>query len=91
MRPTATAATAAILCVVAILSGCGGASNSGGDTTCAEFLARDDSGRDAIAAKMLKERNGSNSSTNDVVAKRLALDGLCKPADKQGAKISDLA
>jgi acid stress chaperone HdeA len=91
MRSTATAAVAAILCVAAVVGGCSGASNDGGDTTCAEFLASDGSGRDAIVAKMLKERNASNSSTNDVVAKRMLLDGLCKPADKQGDKISDLA
>ena len=90
-RPTAAAAAAAILCVAAIVGGCGGASNSGGDTTCKDFLAMSDNDKDATAAKLLKERNASNSSTNDVVAKRLALDGLCKPADKQGTKLSDVA
>ncbi|MDT5014952.1 MAG: hypothetical protein QOD39_1112, partial [Mycobacterium sp.] len=32
-----------------------------------------------------------NASTADVEAKRRVLIGLCQPADKQGAAISDLA
>jgi acid stress chaperone HdeA len=84
-------AAAAVLCAAAIVSGCGGASNDGGDTTCKDFLALGDKGKDAVVARMLKERNGSNSSTGDVVVKRLAIVGFCQPADKQGSKIGDLA
>jgi acid stress chaperone HdeA len=90
MRRAVTAA-AAVLCAVAIISGCGGAGNSGGDTTCKDFLAMSDNDKDATAAKMLKERNGRNASTSDVKGERVILVGLCKPTDKQGTKISDLA
>lgn len=79
------------VCLTALVTACSGASNSGGDTTCMEFLAMGNDDKDATVARMLKERNGSNSSTGDVVAKRLAVIDLCEPADKQGSKIGDLA
>jgi acid stress chaperone HdeA len=74
-----------------LLGGCGGASNSGGDTTCKDFLAMSNNDKDATAARMLKERNGRNASTQDVEIKRITLIGLCQPADKQPAKIGQLA
>jgi acid stress chaperone HdeA len=89
MNRTAVAAAAVIGGLV--LGGCGGASNSGGDTTCKDFLAMSDNDKDATSARMLKERNGRNASTQDVEIKRITLVGLCQPADKQGAKIDDLA
>jgi acid stress chaperone HdeA len=86
-----TAVVAAAVIGGLVLGGCGGASNSGGDTTCKDFLAKSDNDKDATAARMLKERNGRNASTQDVEVKRITLVGLCQPADKQAAKISDLA
>jgi acid stress chaperone HdeA len=82
----ATAASALVL-----ITGCSGASNNGGDTTCKDFLAMRDRDRDATVAKMLKEREGRNASTGDIEDKRMILVGLCQRADKQGAKISELA
>ena len=90
MKRIVTAATA-VLCAVAIVSGCGGASNDGGDTTCKDFLALNDNGKDATVAKMLKVSNGRNSSTSDVELKRVTLVGSCQPADKRDSKIGDLA
>jgi acid stress chaperone HdeA len=77
--------------VMALISGCSGAGNDGGDTSCQEFLAKSTDDKDATVAMMLKKRNGRNASTSDVESTRTALIGFCKPADKQGAKISDLA
>ena len=74
-----------------VISGCSGASNNGGDTTCKDFLAMRVNDKDAAVAKMLKEREARNASTGDVEAKRTILVGLCQPADKQGTRISDLA
>jgi acid stress chaperone HdeA len=74
-----------------LISGCAGASNNGGDTTCKDFLAMRDSDKDATVAKMLKEREGRNASTGDIENKRMILIGFCQPADKQGTKISELA
>ena len=74
-----------------LISGCSGASNDGGDTTCKSFLAMRVDDRDAAVAKMLKEREARNASTGEVDDKRTILMGLCQPADKQSSKISDLA
>jgi acid stress chaperone HdeA len=74
-----------------LISGCSGASNSGGDTTCKDFLGMRVNDRDAAVAKMLKEREARNASTGDIEDKRTMLVGLCQPSDKQGSKISDLA
>ena len=83
-------AVAAAVAAMILVSGCSGASNSGGDTTCTDFLSMRDRDRDATVAKMLKEREGRNASTGDIEEKRMILVGLCQPADKQGSKISEL-
>lgn len=80
---------AVILCAIALLTGCAGASNSGGDTTCADFLAKRPDDMDATVARMLKERNGRNSSTMDVVNTRLKVLAAC--AGKPDVTIGDLA
>jgi acid stress chaperone HdeA len=84
-------AVAVTASAVVLISGCSGASNDGGDTTCKSFLAMRVNDRDAAVAKMLKEREARNASTGDIDDKRTILMGLCQPADKQGSQISDLA
>ena len=87
-----SAAMAVVASVVALVSGCsGGASNSGGDTICKDFLVMRDDDKDATTAKMLKERDGRNASTGDVKAERAILVGFCQRPEKQNAKISDVA
>jgi acid stress chaperone HdeA len=78
------------LAVVAVVAGCSGASNSGGDTKCADFLAMRTDDQDATIAKFLKERYGKNSSTSDVLSKRATVAALCAPGDRQDTKIGDL-
>ena len=90
MKQRSVAAAAAASALI-LISGCSGASNNGGDTTCKDFLAMRVDDRDATVAKMLKEREARNASTADVEDKRTMLVGLCQPSDKQGSKISDLA
>ena len=91
VRMKGIAVAAAVVMGVLVLVGCGGASNSGGDTTCRDFIAMSHNDEDATVAKILKERNGRNASTGDVQRMRTTLVELCQPADKQGAKISELA
>jgi acid stress chaperone HdeA len=83
-------AAAALLCVLAIVSGCAGASNSGGDTTCKDFLAARAADQGATVAKMLKVQNGRNGSTSDVESKREALVVACQPSGKQDVTIGDV-
>jgi acid stress chaperone HdeA len=75
---------------VALLAGCSGASNSGGDTTCRDFLTMRQDDMDATVAKLLKARNGRNSSTTDVINTRIGIVAACSPADKGDVKIGDV-
>jgi acid stress chaperone HdeA len=84
-------AVAAAASALVLISGCSGASNNGGNTTCKDFLAMRDNDKDAAVARMLKEREGRNASTGDIEAKRMILVGFCQPTDKQDSKISELA
>jgi hypothetical protein len=44
----------------------------------------------AAVAKLLKEREGRNSSTSNVMSRRTALAELCKPQENKDARIGDL-
>ena len=80
--------SAVVLGMIAVLTGCSGASNSGGDTTCGEFTAMRSENQDATVARMLKERNGRNSSTAEVINTRSQVLEAC--AGKADAEIGDL-
>jgi acid stress chaperone HdeA len=84
-------AVAVATSAMVLISGCSGAGNNGGDTTCKDFLAMRDNDKDAAVAKMQKEREGRNASTGDIEDKRMVLVKLCQPTDKQDSKISGLA
>ena len=79
-----------VISVIALLTGCSGASNSGADTTCRDFLAMRQDNQDATVARMLKERNGRNSSTTDVINTRIKTVDACTPADKADVTIGDV-
>lgn len=72
------------------LAACSGASNAGGDTACRDFVAMRSENMDATVARMLKERDGRNSSTTDVVSARTKVLAACQPADKADVKIGEL-
>lgn len=76
--------------VTIALGGCSGASNSGGDTTCASFVAVSTSDQDATVAKLLKQRNGRNASTADVVDARLRAVQACSADDRRDTPIGQL-
>lgn len=82
---------AVIASVIALLTGCSGASNSGGDTTCRDFLAMRTENMDATVARMLKERNGRNSSTTDVINTRMKTLAACASPDRGDVRIGDVA
>jgi hypothetical protein len=73
-----------------VVAGCSGASNSGGKTTCGDFLAMRTEDQDATVAKLLKERIGRNSATGDIVAKRDSILESCGADDRTDAQIGDL-
>jgi hypothetical protein len=83
-----TAAAAA--CLVVLVAGCSGASNSGGKTTCEDFLAMRTDDQDATVAKLLKERNGRNSATGEIVDKRESIVESCGADNRADAEIGGL-
>lgn len=87
----AVAVLGAAVGMLVLLTGCAGASNTGGATTCGDFLAMRTEDMDATVARMLKERNGRNASSSDVIDTRVKVLAACEPADKADAKIGDLA
>jgi hypothetical protein len=76
--------------MMAVVAACSGASNSGGRTTCEDFLAMTTANQDATIARMLKERRGANSPMGDIVTERLATIESCQPSDNRDVNIGDL-
>lgn len=73
--------TAAVIVALGFaLAGCAG--NSGGSTTCRDFNGMTTDAQGAAIAKMLKERNGLNSSTGEVEGTVAATLRACAAADK---------
>ena len=74
--------TVAVLAAIGVaIAGC--AANGDGSTTCQDFngMSRDERG--ATVARMLKERNGLNSSTSDVMTQVSTTLRACSSADNQ--------
>ena len=72
---------AALVAIGVVVAGCAG--SSGGDTTCNDFNLLSNDARGAAIAKMLKERNGRNPSTQDVESRiESTLRSCASDADK---------
>jgi hypothetical protein len=80
--------TVAVLAAIGVaLAGCAG---SGGEsTTCGDFSGMSQDARGAAVARILKDRNGLNSSTSDVAAKVQSVLAFCAKAGNQGKTIGD--
>jgi hypothetical protein len=74
--------TVAVLAAIGVaIAGCSG--NGDGTTSCQDFSGMSRDERGATVARMLKERNGLNSSTSDVAAQvTRALEFCAKDANK---------
>ena len=72
--------TAAVLVALGVATaGCAG--HDGGSTTCTDFNGMTNDARGAAIAKMLKERNGLNSSTGDIERRVASTLRSCASAD----------
>jgi acid stress chaperone HdeA len=91
VKHSSVLAVVAAVGLIGIVGGCsGGVGNSGGDTSCKDFLAMSNDDMEATTAKMLKERDGRNASTGDVRNERAIVYNFCSRPDKAGAKLSDV-
>ena len=81
--------TVAVLAAIGVaLAGCTG--NGDGSTTCQDFngMSRDERG--ATVARLLKARNGLNSSTSDVMARVAATLEFCAKDVNRDKTVGDL-
>lgn len=69
--------TVAVLAAIGVaVAGCGG--NDGESTTCRDFNGMTQDARGAAVARMLKSRNGLNSSTSDVQGTVRTVSSFCE-------------
>ncbi len=81
--------TAAVVAALGVaIAGCTG--NGDASTTCRDFngMSRDERG--ATVARMLKERNGLNSSTSDVATRVANTSAFCAKDANRDKTVGDL-
>ncbi len=78
---------AALAAIGVALAGC--AANGDGSTTCQDFngMSRDERG--AAVARLLKERNGLNSSTSDVMTRVASTVEFCAKDANRDKTVGD--
>jgi acid stress chaperone HdeA len=83
-----TSVAAAGLTIGALLSGCG-AKAEGGDTSCKDFLAANDSDQQTAVNKMLKDEKGTDPAQLEITGTRLSVQTFCQTSGKQDSKIKE--
>jgi hypothetical protein len=81
--------TVAVLAAIGVaVAGCAG--NDGESTACRDFDGMSQDARGAAVARMLKERNGLNSSTSDVQRMVQRTLAFCATVGNQDKTIGDV-
>jgi acid stress chaperone HdeA len=81
--------TVAVLAAIGVaVAACAG--NDGESTTCRDFDGMSQDARGAAVARMLKERNGLNSSTSDVQGMVQRTLAFCATTGSQDKTIGDV-
>ncbi|MCV7012432.1 hypothetical protein H7I40_08505 [Mycolicibacterium madagascariense] len=83
-----TGIAAGSLALGVLLSGCG-AKAEGGDTSCKDFLAANDSDQQTAVTKMLKDEKGSDPAQLEVTGTKLSVQTFCQTSGKQDSKIKE--
>ena len=71
-----------------VLAGCS-PSVTGGDTTCKDFLAADQSTQTEAVSKMLKDEKGSDAATLEITGTRLSVQTFCQTVGTPDSKIKE--
>lgn len=80
--------TVAVLAALGVvIAGCTG--NGDGSTTCQDFNGMSQDARGATVARTLKERNGLNSSTSDVIKRVASTLEFCTKAANKDKTVGD--
>lgn len=83
-----TSMAAAGLAAGALLSGCG-AKVEGGDTSCKDYLAANDSDQQTAVSKMLKDEKGTDAAQLEITGTKLSVQTFCQTAGKEDSKIKE--
>ena len=79
------------LTAAAVLSGCSSAvMNSGGDTTCKDFVAADEKTQNETITKMLTDEGKNEPANLELTGTRMAVQTYCQTVGTPDAKISQV-
>lgn len=71
------------------VGGCSNVINTGGDTTCKDFLTQDEAKQNDEVSKMLKDEGKNAPSGLELTAARTAALAYCKTLGNESSKIKD--
>lgn len=74
---------------IALLAGCSGVVNLGGDTKCKDFTSMEEKKQDEAVSKMLKDNHGSDPSNLEISGTRTSVTLYCKTLGNDNSKISE--
>jgi acid stress chaperone HdeA len=83
-----TGVVAASMALGALLSGCG-AKVEGGDTSCKDYMAANDSDQQTAVSKMLKDEKGTEAAQLEITGTKLSVQTFCQSAGKEDSKIKE--
>jgi acid stress chaperone HdeA len=88
MKQVAAATTAIAML---LLSGCSASQviNTGGDTTCKDFITQDEKKQNEEISKMLKDKSGAEPNNLQISATRLSASTYCQTLGTGDSKISE--
>ena len=79
------------LAAAAVVSGCSSAvMNSGGNTTCKDFIAADEKTQNETITKMIKDEGKNEPSNLELTGRRVAVQTYCQTVGTPDAKISQV-
>ena len=75
----------------AVMSGCSASEivNTGGDTTCKDYLTQDDKKQNDEVSKMLKDKSGQDPTNLEITATKASVAIYCQAVGKEDTKISE--
>lgn len=83
-----TSVAAASLAFGALVTGCG-AKVEGGDTSCKDYMAANDSDQQTAVSKMLKDEKGTDAAQLEITGTKLSVQTFCQTAGKEDSKIKE--
>ena len=74
----------------AVMSGCSASEivNTGGDTTCKDYLTQDENKQNDEVSKMLKDKSGQDPTNLEITATKASVAIYCQALGQEDTKIS---